>query len=118
MHSQVYLYCNETKPSARLIQKGLPKEVQSLPANSECLSDFVLQSCYDGKLVPNLVHYVQLLTLSFGHLLILMLIEFNEVTADDTFCCKYFSNCELFLRSIFTCISVVALSSVTLHALP
>ena len=58
MHSQVYLYCNETKPSARLIQKGLPKEVQSLPANSECLSDFVLQSCYDGKLVPNLVHYV------------------------------------------------------------
>lgn len=55
---QIHIDCTNPKPVARFIKVKTSETIQMLPENSECLLDYIQQSCYDGNLVPNLAHYI------------------------------------------------------------
>ena len=57
-HKQVFIDCSNEKPIAILVQMQDETKVQSMPANSKCLSDYILQNCYDKNPVPNIAHYI------------------------------------------------------------
>ncbi|XP_076088311.1 uncharacterized protein LOC143058747 [Mytilus galloprovincialis] len=55
--AQVCIRC-KNKPTIKLENVKQVTPIQSFPENSECISEFVMQSCYDGNPVPSLVHYI------------------------------------------------------------
>ncbi|XP_052067838.1 uncharacterized protein LOC127707403, partial [Mytilus californianus] len=55
--AQVYIKC-KSKPTIELVNVKQMTPIQTFPENSKCISEFVMQNCYDGNPVPSLVHYI------------------------------------------------------------